>query len=161
MPSSLRIAVAGTAALVGAFAQLTERQACEALPLGSGRVPFPDTAEAFHSFAPFADAAISAPTPAGYVKAYSNLQTTYNEPSQFVHYKHMDSYDVAECKHLHEITNLHALCISTNNLHQQANLEQVPPHATVRPNAMLSPSSLSVPLSLSPVSTALIPPPPP
>ncbi|KNG46635.1 hypothetical protein TW65_06639 [Stemphylium lycopersici] len=97
MTSFFRIAVVSAAALDAAFAQLTERQACEPLPPGSGRVPFPDTAEAFHSFAPFSDAAIAAPTPAGYIKAYSNLHTTYDEPSQFVYYKNMDSYDVAEC----------------------------------------------------------------
>lgn len=156
MTSFFRIAVVSAAALDAAFAQLTERQACEPLPLGSGRVPFPDTAEAFHSFAPFSDAAIAAPTPAGYIKAYSNLHTTYDEPSQFVYYKNMDSYDVAECKYPYELTAFHAPFINPYN-HRPANSPQVPPHATTRPNVTPSPSSSSVLLLSSLVSAALTP----
>ena len=72
--------------------------ACEPLTHGSGLIPRPDTAEAFQAFAPFATAATSAPTPIGYVQAYSNLLATFDEPSQFVRYKNLDSYDVQECK---------------------------------------------------------------
>ena len=51
------------------------------------------------TYEPFATNATSAETPAGYVQVYSNLHTTYNEPSQFVHYMQMDTYDVDQCKY--------------------------------------------------------------
>lgn len=75
-----------------------DRAACEPLPHGSGLIPRPDTAKAFQSFAPFSKAATSAPTPIGYVQAYSNLLTTFDEPSQFVRYNSLDNYDVQKCK---------------------------------------------------------------
>lgn len=75
-----------------------EPLACEPLPHGHGFIPRPDTAEAFQSFDPFSMAATLAPTPIGYVPAYSNLLTTFDEPSQFVRYLHLESYDVEKCK---------------------------------------------------------------
>lgn len=78
-----------------------DRSACEPLPRGNGLIPRPDTAEAFQSFSPFASAATSTSAPIGYVQAYSNLLTTFDEPSQFVLYKNLDSYDVQKCKSEH------------------------------------------------------------
>lgn len=78
-----------------------DRSTCEPLPHGNGLIPRPDTAEAFQSFPPFARAATSASVPIGYVQAYSNLLTTFDEPSQFVRYKNLDSYDVQKCKSEH------------------------------------------------------------
>lgn len=81
------------------FAHFGNKSVCDPLVSGSGPKVFPDTPEAFQAYTPFSDAASSAVTPAGYVQAYSNLLTTYDEPSQFVHYVTMDSYDVAQCKY--------------------------------------------------------------
>jgi hypothetical protein len=53
---------------------------------------------AFLTYDAFAKNAIAAVTPAGYVRAYQNLHTTYDEPSQFVRYMQMDTYDVQQCK---------------------------------------------------------------
>jgi hypothetical protein len=50
------------------------------------------------AYGPFASNATAAVTPAGYVQAYSNLHTTYDEPSQFVQYIMMATYDVQQCK---------------------------------------------------------------
>ncbi|KAH6875981.1 hypothetical protein BKA58DRAFT_419389 [Alternaria rosae] len=79
------------------FANFGNKLVCDPLVPGSGPKVFPDTPEVFQAYNPFSDAASSAVTPAGYVQAYSNLLTTYDEPSQFVHYVTMDSYDVARC----------------------------------------------------------------
>jgi hypothetical protein len=80
------------------FATFVPKGACDALLLGQGPSIFPDTPEAFQAHPYFSDAATSAATPAGYVQAYSNLLTTYDEPSQFVHYVTMDTYNVDQCK---------------------------------------------------------------
>jgi hypothetical protein len=73
------------------------RSLCDPLPLGHGSPVLPDTPEAFQAHAAFADAALSATTPVGYIKSYANLLTTYNEASQFVHYLNMDTYNVDQC----------------------------------------------------------------
>ncbi|KAG9191065.1 hypothetical protein G6011_09153 [Alternaria panax] len=70
---------------------------CDSLSLGHGTPIFPDTPEAFQAYAPFANDALAATTPTGYVQSYANLLTTYNAPSQFVHYVSMDEYNVDQC----------------------------------------------------------------
>lgn len=52
--------------------------ACASEPAGSGPIPSPDTASNFLSFASFSSAAVSAPTPSGYVQQFSNLQAANN-----------------------------------------------------------------------------------
>lgn len=74
------------------------RSFCDSLPLGHGTPILPDTPEAFQAYAPFAGAALSATTPAGYIQSYANLLTTYDTTSQFVHYISMDEYNVEQCK---------------------------------------------------------------
>ncbi|RYN64945.1 hypothetical protein AA0117_g12311 [Alternaria alternata] len=75
------------------------RSFCDSLPLGHGTPILPDTPEAFQAYAPFAGAALSATTPAGYIQSYANLLTTYDTASQFVHYISMDEYNVEQCAH--------------------------------------------------------------
>ena len=88
----------GPAMMVPAvLATFSPKGVCDRLPLGAGPSVFPDTPEAFQAYTPFSNAALSAATPAGYVQAYSNLLTTYDEPSQFVHYVTMDTYNVDQC----------------------------------------------------------------
>ncbi|KAI4696119.1 uncharacterized protein J4E88_000291 [Alternaria novae-zelandiae] len=86
-----------TMVMATVFANFGNKSVCEPLFSGSGPKVFPDTPEAFQAYTPFSDAASSAVTPPGYVQSYSNLLTTYDEPSQFVHYMTMDSYDVDLC----------------------------------------------------------------
>jgi hypothetical protein len=52
--------------------------ACATQPVGYGPVPSPDSVSAFYALPAISDAAVSAPTPSGYVKQFSNLQASNN-----------------------------------------------------------------------------------
>ncbi|EMD87748.1 hypothetical protein COCC4DRAFT_143088 [Bipolaris maydis ATCC 48331] len=93
----LLVVGAAVSTVLAAPAVPNAERACEPLPHGRGLIPRPDTAEAFQSFPAFSLAATSATTPVGYIQAYSNLVTTFNEPSQFIRYTDLDSYDVSKC----------------------------------------------------------------
>lgn len=97
LSSAAALVATVSVALAVPYAQHSERQACTPRAIGAGPRPSDDTPEAFQAYAPFADAALSAATPAGYVQSYRNLQITYNEPTQFIDYDYLQSYDVNEC----------------------------------------------------------------
>jgi hypothetical protein len=116
MPSIRTLALAAAASTAYAAPAAKRQAACTSLTIGSGPVPSPDAvcchvtnihaiadnlqAEAFLDYEPFSTSALAAVTPAGYVQAYSDLHTTYDEPSQFVKYTEMSTYDVQGCKYI-------------------------------------------------------------
>jgi hypothetical protein len=75
---------------------------CSPLPLGLGPASYSisveDTPENFQKHEEFSKDALAAITPSGYVKSYSNMNSTYNDPALFAGYRKLDSYDVQECK---------------------------------------------------------------
>ena len=99
MPLLRSIALAATAssALAVPFTNDAPTGDCEPQALGHGPVPEPDTPEAFQASTLFSNTATSAVTPWGYVQAYSDQLITYNEPSQFLDYFPMETYDVERC----------------------------------------------------------------
>jgi hypothetical protein len=90
----------GLVAYAAPHAQNNERQACVPAPIGTGPRPSEDTPEAFQAYTPFANAALNAVTPSGYVISYRNYMVTYNEPSQFIDFEYLDTYDVDECTYV-------------------------------------------------------------
>jgi hypothetical protein len=117
MPFLRTIALAAAASTVYAIPTEKRQDACQPLSQGSGPVPSPDTVccseiniratanglqpDAFLAYQPFSTAALAAVTPAGYVQAYSNLNSTYDSNTQFVLYTQMTTYDVQACKYIH------------------------------------------------------------
>lgn len=69
---------------------------CHALPLGEGPSVTPDTAEAFASWPAFAAAANGAPTPAGYINTFKNLNAS-NNAFGYMGYQAMATYDTNAC----------------------------------------------------------------
>jgi hypothetical protein len=66
------------------------------MPTGKGPVPSPDSAVEFETYAPFASAATSAPTPTGYKQTFKNLQAA-STADDYLGYVSLDSYDVTNC----------------------------------------------------------------
>ena len=76
---------------------LEKRQsACSPLPTGSGPVPSPDTPDAFEADPFFANAALSAVTPAGYNNTFTNLNCS-NNAYGYMGFQDLDTYDVGVC----------------------------------------------------------------
>jgi len=67
-----------------------------AQPTGAGPVPSPDTASAFLADAAISSIAVNAPTPSGYVSAFTNLQAE-NSAYGYMGYTLLSSYDTAAC----------------------------------------------------------------
>jgi len=67
-----------------------------AQPTGAGPVPSPDTASAFLANAAISSIAVNAPTPSGYVSAFTNLQAE-NNAYGYMGYTLLNSYDTAAC----------------------------------------------------------------
>lgn len=93
------ISIAISSALAIPFTIGSAAGTCSPLEHGNGPVPSSDTADAFLSHGAFGDAATSATTPSGFMRAYANEKFTYNEPSQFITYIGLDTYDVSQCKY--------------------------------------------------------------
>jgi hypothetical protein len=73
---------------------------CYPLSHGHGPSPAIDTPQDFQALDTFRITAEFAGTPNGYVKSFTNLRSTYNEPSMFAGYHEMKTYDVQACKYL-------------------------------------------------------------
>jgi len=69
---------------------------CSPQPTGAGPIPSPDTASSFLSYAPFAAAASSAPTPSGYLNTFTNLKAS-NSAYGYMGYTTLDTYSSAAC----------------------------------------------------------------
>ncbi|USW52741.1 hypothetical protein Slin15195_G060600 [Septoria linicola] len=82
--------------LTGSQAQNKSCSSQAPLPQGSGPVASPDTVSAFYALPTIANAATSAPTPANYTVAYTNLEATSNAGG-YQGFSLLSSYDVAEC----------------------------------------------------------------
>lgn len=65
-------------------------------PTGAGPVPSPDTASAFLAYSYFSSVASAAPTPSGYVSAFTNLQAE-NSAYGYLGYTVLSSYDTQSC----------------------------------------------------------------
>jgi hypothetical protein len=72
---------------------------CSPLDAGHGPSPTEDSVSAFQSLEAFKNDATSAITPAGYLRSFSNLNVTYNEPEMFAGYMQLNSYNVSACKY--------------------------------------------------------------
>ncbi|KAI5924611.1 hypothetical protein F4810DRAFT_131990 [Camillea tinctor] len=70
------------------------RSACDALPVGAGPTPTPDTDTAFLAFDELSYAAINADVPTGYVQTYSDLQAS-SSAYGYLGYTTLSSYDTA------------------------------------------------------------------
>ncbi|KAH4851886.1 hypothetical protein HBI56_087570 [Parastagonospora nodorum] len=74
---------------------------CSPLPIGLGPVAYPtvveDTPENFQKYEGFSRAALAATTPRGYVQSYTNMNSTYNDPTLFAGYRELTSYNVQKC----------------------------------------------------------------
>ncbi|CAK1367665.1 hypothetical protein CB0940_11561 [Cercospora beticola] len=73
-----------------------KRAACDPLWAGKGPIPNPDTSEAFLDFADLSNAALAAPTPAGYTNTFKNLKAM-NNALGYMGYDLLDKYDAVEC----------------------------------------------------------------
>jgi hypothetical protein len=67
------------------------------LPLGSGPVPHPDTAEAFISYEELSKAALTAHTPAGFENSFSNLGASIEGPKYYLGYYDLEEYSPSAC----------------------------------------------------------------
>ncbi|KAI0599552.1 hypothetical protein F4775DRAFT_591339 [Biscogniauxia sp. FL1348] len=70
------------------------RSACDALPVGAGPTPVPDTADAFLEYYLLSNAAINAEVPTGYEQTFSNLQAS-SSAYGYLGYTTLSSYDTA------------------------------------------------------------------
>jgi hypothetical protein len=69
---------------------------CLVQPTGNGPVPTPDSASAFLSYASFASAASSAPTPSGYINVFTNKQAS-NNACGYLGFTTLQKYDTSVC----------------------------------------------------------------
>jgi hypothetical protein len=99
--SSIAAAVAAgeTPAILKRTATLISRQdnaTCTNRTRGGGPVPSPDTAQAFLSYAPFADAAKNATTPTNYTAAFTNLHASTTAKT-YLGVAELPAYNVSSC----------------------------------------------------------------
>jgi hypothetical protein len=83
-------------ALTASIGSQLHKRDCEALPLGPGTVPTPDTAEAFSTSPEYASIAQAAATPSGYSKAYGPKTSTSNVPG-YMGTDLLETYDPSIC----------------------------------------------------------------
>ncbi|TDZ30003.1 hypothetical protein C8035_v003473 [Colletotrichum spinosum] len=76
--------------------QINARGACDALPLGSGPTPTPDTDTAFLADPYFPNAALAASTPSGWFQTFQNLQGATSTAS-YITYKTYAAYNPSQC----------------------------------------------------------------
>jgi hypothetical protein len=92
------VTLTALASLAVAAPQSLSNIECSPQPIGVGPAIPQDTPEDFKKYGEFSKAALSAVTPSGYVRSYSNLDSTYNDPALFAGYRELSGYDVEECE---------------------------------------------------------------